>query len=199
MNSRQRMDIAMRLGEPDRVPVMCQLALGHYFLQAGNDPVEIWHSTEAFGDALIALQRRYGFDGILVNLPGRDPNWRSYIASIEQRNGGKLVRWSNGWQTEVPADDLPHAFRENGAPFAAPLEQVEPENLFYVEPHDLGGVKYPFAWGLDPEPRREFPPYQFDTIRYVLERTGGEVSVHAEIFSPFSQLMELLGYVPALM
>ena len=58
---------------PDRVPVMCQLSLGHYFLHAGGSAVEIWHDTAAFGDALLALQRRYGFDGILVNLPGRDP------------------------------------------------------------------------------------------------------------------------------
>ncbi len=199
MNSRQRMDIAMRLGEPDRVPVMCQLALGHYFLETGLDPVDIWHSTEAFGDALITLQRRYGFDGILVNLPGRDPNWRSYVARIEQADVGNVVRWTNGWTTEVPADDLPHAYREDGTQFVASLDQVDPAKLFYVEPHDLGGVKYPFAWGLDPEPRRDFPPCQFDTIQYVIERTGGEVSVHSEVFSPFSQLMELLGYVPALM
>ena len=37
---------------PDRVPVMCQLALGHYFLHAG-DPVDIWHDTDAFADALV--------------------------------------------------------------------------------------------------------------------------------------------------
>lgn len=72
MTGRARMDVAMRLGTPDRVPVMCQLALGHYFLQAGLDPIEIWHSTEGFAEALVRLQRRYRFDGILVNLPGRD-------------------------------------------------------------------------------------------------------------------------------
>jgi hypothetical protein len=37
-----------------------------------------------------------------------------------------------------------------------------------------------------------FPPWHFDLIRYVLERTGGRVSVHSEIFSPLSQFMELL-------
>ena len=76
MTSRERMDRAMRprAGQlPDRVPVMCQLSLGHYFLHAGGGAVEIWHDTAAFGDALLALQQRYGFDGILVNLPGRDP------------------------------------------------------------------------------------------------------------------------------
>ena len=30
---------------PDRVPVMCQLSLGHYFLHAGSGAIEIWHDT----------------------------------------------------------------------------------------------------------------------------------------------------------
>ena len=63
----------MRLGTPDRVPVMCQLSLGHYFLHSGLDAIDIWHDTDAFAEALVRLQERYGFDGILVNLPGRDP------------------------------------------------------------------------------------------------------------------------------
>jgi len=58
MNGCERMDVAMRLGVPDRVPVMCQLALGHYFLHAGLDAVEIWHSSDAFAEALIRLQHR---------------------------------------------------------------------------------------------------------------------------------------------
>ncbi len=189
----------MRLGEPDRVPVMCQLALGHYFLQTGLDPLEIWHSSEAFGDALIMLQRRYGFDGVLINLPGRDPTWRSYVDRIEERAGEKIIRWTNGWYTEAPADDLPHVFREDGTKFALTLEEVEPEELFYVEPHDLGGVRYPYGWGLDPEPRRAFPRWQYDTIKYVLAQVGNEVSVHGEVFSPFSQWMELLDYADGLM
>ena len=41
MTPRERMAVAMRHGVPDRVPVMCQLALGHYFLNAGLDPVDV--------------------------------------------------------------------------------------------------------------------------------------------------------------
>ena len=51
MNARERMAAAMRHGEPDRVPVMCQLALGHYFLNTGLDEIDIWHDTAAFGSA----------------------------------------------------------------------------------------------------------------------------------------------------
>ncbi len=198
MTSRERMQSAMRLGEPDRVPVMCQLALGHYFLQSGLDPIAIWHSTEGFGEALLRLQRRYGFDGILINLPGRDPDWRKYIAAIDESEGQKTIRWKNGWYTEAPPDDLPHAYRGDGSRFFPTLEEVDPRQLFYVEPYDIAGMTYPFAWGFDPEPRRQFPPWQFDTLKYVRARAA-DVSVHAEIFSPFTQLMELLDYVKGMM
>jgi hypothetical protein len=197
------MEIAMHLGTPDRVPVMCQLALGHYFLNSGLDPIAIWHSTETFGDALILLQQRYGFDGILINLPGRDPNWRRYITRIDQQNGEKIITWINGWTTVCPPDDLPHVYREDGTRYAPTFAELDPDRLFYVEPYDLTAIKYPYSWGFDETPAPcglgFFPPYQHDTLKYVLQRVGNNVSVHAEIFSPFSQFLELLDYSNALL
>jgi hypothetical protein len=196
MTSRERMDVAMRCGTPDRVPVMCQLALGHYFLHAGLDFVDVWHSTEAFAEALVTLQRRYGFDGILVNLPGRDPHWRRHVARVDDREGERVVTWANGWRTVAPRDDNPHVFREDGRRWFPAFEEIDPDRLFYVEPHDLPGVTYPTTWSFDPTPAVPgdgfFPPWHLDTIRAVVERTCGEVSVHGEVFSPFSQLLELL-------
>src|SRR5512136_20784 len=97
MDCKERMARAMWLEEPDRVPVMCQLALGHYFLNTSLPEIEIWHSSEGFGEALLEMRRRYAFDGILVNLPGRDPDWRSYIAKIEEQPGHKIIHWKSGW------------------------------------------------------------------------------------------------------
>jgi hypothetical protein len=203
MTGKERMTIAMRLGRPDRSPVMCQLSLGHYFLQTGLDPIEIWHSSEAFGDALILLQQRYGFDGILVNLPGRDPAWRRHVLGISQRGTDKVIRWNNGWHTVAPVDDNPHVYRESGLRYFPTFDELNPEKLFYVEPHDLSGITYPYSWGFSSEPAPPglhfFPAWHYDTLRYVLARSGGEVSVHGEVFSPFSQLMELLDYTNALM
>jgi len=111
MTSRERMNRAMRprAGRlPDRVPVMCQLSLGHYFLHAGPSAVEVWHDTAVFGDALLALRERYGFDGILVNLPGRDPRWRDQISTVERHGRDTVVRWVNGAVTTAPPDDNPH-------------------------------------------------------------------------------------------
>jgi hypothetical protein len=203
LNSRERMQVAMRLGQPDRVPVMCQLALGHYFLHAGIDPIETWHSTEGFGEALIKLQRRYGFDGILVNLPGRDPNWRNCIDIVQKGSGERIIHWKNGWKTTVPPDDLPHVYRDDGSIFHANFAEIDPEKLFYAEPYDLLGLTYPYSDSLNGEPaplgQDFFPAWQFDTLKYVLARVGNDVSVHSEIFSPFSQFMELLDYTNGLM
>lgn len=205
MNSRERMAVAMRRGTPDRVPVMCQLSLGHYFLNAGLPHVDIWHDTEAFAQALVTLQRRYGFDGILINLPGRDPNWRKHIVKIEEKDGETIIHWKNGLFTVAPPDDNPHVYVAPDERYFPTFEEIDPDQLFYVEPHDLSAITYPYSWGFDgvpapvDKPDEFFPPWHFDTIRRVKELVKGEVSVHSEIFSPFSQMMEMLDYTHGLM
>jgi hypothetical protein len=174
---------------PDRVPVMCQLSLGHYFLQSGLDPVDVWYDSRTFGDALVTLQRRYGFDGILVNLPGRDPAWRASIARVERTGDDVVIHWTEDRVTIVPPDDNPRVLdcRLLRVP-PPPLEELDPAALFYVEPHDRLGVT---ALG-------EFPPWRFDTIDYV-RSIAHDVSVHGEVFSPFSQLVELMGAAEAML
>jgi hypothetical protein len=186
MTSRERVAAAMRPLNgivPDRVPVMCQLALGHYFLQTPSDPVDIWHDSRVFGDALAMLQKRYGFDGILVNLPGRDPEWRRHIAELERTESETRVRWSEGPVTIVPRDDNPRVVDRRLRRLPRPtLDDLDPESLFYVEPHDRLGVT----------PLGDIPPWQYRTLEYV-RTIAPDVSVHGEVFSPFSQLVELLG------
>jgi len=183
---------------------MCQLALGHYFLNTDLDEIEVWHDTEAFARALVTLQRRYGFDGILVNLPGRDPGWRRHVREITgDGRGNRLVRWADGSVTVAPPDDNPHVHTAAGEVRKVPFEVVDPEALFYVEPHDLSGVTYPYSWGFDGEAAPVggedfFPPWHFDNLRRVRALAGPHVSVHAELFSPFTQFMELLGYAEGL-
>lgn len=177
---------AMRPDErvpPDRVPVMCQLALGHYFLQTPFDPVDIWYDSQVFGDALVALQRRYGFDGILVNLPGREPAWRRSIAATERQDDETFVRWVEGPISIVPCDDNPRVVDEAlGIRRPPAFESLDPDALFYVEPHGRLGVTCV----------EEFPPWQFRTLEYV-RSIAPDVSVHGEVFSPLSQFVELLG------
>jgi hypothetical protein len=206
VTSRERVDAAMRPARgilPDRVPVMCQLSLGHYFLRAGLDPIDIWHDTRAFGETLILMQRRYRFDGILINLPGRHPEWRRFVRSIEPRTDGtRIVHWIGDRYTSLPPDDNPHVYVETtGERPLTRLEEVDPARLFYVEPHDLLGTTWPTRWAGCVEPAVPgpafFPPWHWDTVKYVRSRAL-EVSVHGEVFSPLSQLMELIGYQDAL-
>ena len=120
MNSRERMALAMQLQVPDRVPVMCQLALGHYFLNTGYAPHEIWFDSEAFAEALVLLQRRYRFDGILVNMPGRPPDLLDQVARIERTPDGEQLTWRNGEVTFCPWDDNPYHLTAAGEPAPRP-------------------------------------------------------------------------------
>ncbi len=197
MTPRERMAVAMRLGTPDRVPVMCQLALGHYFLHAGLDRVDVWHSTEAFAEALVRLQRRYGFDGILVNLPGRDPEWRRQVERLEERDGERVITWTNGWYTMAPPDDNPHVYQPDGSATSRTSRRSTRIASFYVEPHDLSASRTPTRGGSGAirRPRAGLLPavaLRHDA-RGCWTRGRPTSSVHGEVFSPFSQLMELLG------
>jgi hypothetical protein len=86
------------------------------------------------------LQQRYQFDGILINLPGRAPDWRRHLVKRERVGADEYVTWSNGFLTIAPPDDNPHVCRPDGSAFHPTLEEVDPELLFYVEPHDEVGL-----------------------------------------------------------
>jgi len=201
MTSKERMQKAMSLSIPDRVPVMCQLALGHYFKYAGIDPLDIWYTSEGFATALVTLQKQYVFDGILINLPGRAPNYKQYINNIEHKGDKKVIHWSSGGNTVFPPDDLPYYNQPGNKESKLTITDVDPDKLFYIEPYDVTGISYPYTWGFEEETRpfdNYFPEYHMNTIKYVREKTGDTVSVHSEIFSPLTQLLELLGYENAL-
>ena len=202
MSPKERMRLAMHRRMPDRVPVMCQLALGHYFLHAGLDPFDVWFTSEGFAEALVRLQRRYRFDGILVNLPGRDPEIRRHVVRIERTAEEDRILWANGGQTRLPHDDNAHYTPPAEGPAVPTFGQIVPEQLFYIEPWDVTGISYPYTWGFEERPRPTedfFPPYHTDALQAVRRRVGGEVSVHSEVFSPFSQMLDLLGYESGLM
>jgi uroporphyrinogen-III decarboxylase len=208
MTGRERMAAAMRLEKPDRTPVMCQLAIGHYFLNTAVPREEIWFSAEGFAEALATLARRYRFDGALVNLLPAPPEWRSGIARVSEEPGGmRVIEWKGGGGCRIPPDDNLHHFPAYEPP---PFDAVRLEDLWYDDPHGVGGMRYPFRFRTAGRQRRTgdrgrgtatgyFPEYLFRTVALLRERAGEELSVHAEVFSPFTQLMELFGYGEALM
>ncbi|MCE5249821.1 uroporphyrinogen decarboxylase family protein [bacterium] len=213
MTPLSRMDIAMHKGIPDRVPVMCQLSLGHYLLNTGIAPARLWHCTEAFVEALVTLRNRYRFDGILINLPGHPENWQEEMLRIESKSDAEIVHWKDGSYTLCPSDDNVQCFRVHpqtgeyirDIKLRLSVDEVDVDRLFYENPHTNGGLKYPYhfydiARGYrDPsKPEEWFPEYEFRAIGLLRKATGGTVSIHGEFFSPFTQFMELLGYENAL-
>ena len=247
------MAAAMRLEKPDRTPVMCQLAIGHYFLNTTVPREDIWFSAEGFAEALVTLARRYRFDGVLVNLLPAPPDWRKEIArTTDEGDGTRVIEWRGGGGCRIPPDDNLHHSPAYQPPS---LEAVEPGALWYDDPHGVGGMRHPFRFrdgamqsakctmhnvqrtetksignkqwpmancqgtmdgGRRTTERRTgdggpgtakgrvgtngyFPEYLFRTVEMLRGRVGEELSVHAEVFSPFTQLMELFGYGDALM
>ncbi len=205
MNSRERMDLAMHHQQPDRVPVMCQLACGHYFLYSGIQPEEIWFTSEGFAEALVRMQRRYRFDGILINIPGRPAGWlERNVSKVRRDDDGQWLTLKSEDRVFIPNDDNAQFYPASETEaYRADFESIDPDDLGVID-----GLKG-YVWGTEhipwiegkqvPGPLSEIPPYFFDTIDAVRRRVGNEVSVHGEVFSPLTHYMELFGYEQALM
>jgi len=205
MNSRERVQAAMEHRSVDRVPVMCQLALGHYFLNSEYKPSDIWFDSETFAKVLVEFQQRYGFDGILVNLPGRPSHWRDFLKSYESTEAGEQLTWKTGLATVVPVDDNPQTYVDNTKPLLR-------EDYLQVNPVDPGIYRIPgYVWNTwhapdlwdigmetDLSTQDSYPDWFTSSLR-TARAWGPEISVHAEVFSPFTHLMELFGYEQALM
>ena len=221
MNSKERMRRAMNHEEPDRVPVMCQLALGHYFLHGEAAPSDIWFDSETFAAALVQLQQRYKFDGILINLPGRPPDWRDRIESRRKDGDGERLRWKvgrasplakdvvrspiAGVETVFPPDDNPQTFLSDGG--RLPRADYTTIDIHNPAVYRLGGYVWntwhaPELWDIAPEADLSDPaayPKWFTAALEAVQRLAPDVSIHVEVFSPFTHLMELFGYEQALM
>lgn len=205
LNSRERVRRAMAHEFPDRVPVMCQLALGHYFLFSGYEPIDIWFDSETLAAAFERLRAEYDFDGFMLNLPGRPENWRDYMSAIEKTDAGWTLTWRDGFQTRVPLDDNAHTFGEDGGPLPrADLATVDVDDpATYRIPGYVWNVWHaPSLWDIpetaDLADPASYPDWVTRGLR-IARRLSPHASVHTEIFSPFTHLLELFGYQEALM
>lgn len=205
MDGKTRIALAMQHQKADRVPVMCQLALGHYFVNLRERwrPHEIWLSSEAFADALITLAERYRFDGILVNLPGRDPAWREAVASIETTPEGEIITWKDGGRAVFPSDDNPRYTPAGIGPHRPDFLAFDPakdfDRLDEWPAYTWGAYHTPQLPGKAPGLLLQPPEYFLRTLDLLMKAGGERLSIHGEVFSPFTHLMELFGYQEALM
>jgi uroporphyrinogen-III decarboxylase len=203
MNGKERIALTMRHQAPDRVPVMCQLSYGHYLLNTGIAPHELWYTSEGMAEAMVILQRRYRFDGILVNSPGRPVGILKNAVSIDIEPMGERVHWKDGSLTLMPWDDMPHFITaDESKPQRANFETIVPDHLEAIDDY-IG-----YVWNtyhiqelpgkIDRGPLNKLPDYFLDTLKLVKARAGPNVSIHAEVFSPLTHFMELFGYQDAL-
>jgi len=185
MTGKERLALATRLQQPDRVPVMCQMAMGHICLKTGLSPLEVWHDPQAYVQALAIMRERYSFDGILVSVPGGDPDWRAKIAEQTPTPAGTRVRWHDppqnrspyplGAETLYPPDDLPRPVHPDALPSLAELDPDAIDTLDSV------------------------PDSMLSNLRAAREVAGDEWAVHGETTSPFDKLLEVLGMEAGLM
>ncbi|OGV72603.1 MAG: hypothetical protein A3K19_12465 [Lentisphaerae bacterium RIFOXYB12_FULL_65_16] len=205
MNSRERVRAAMNHEVPDRVPVMCQLALGHYFINSGRTPADIWFDSDVFVATLSEFRRRYGFDGFLINLPGRPENWREYLAAREPTADGEKLTWRSGLETLMPRDDNAQTF----LPGRQSLPHADYANFDVADRRGFRTPGYvwntwhaPSLWdipdGADFAEPAAYPAWLTRGLR-AARAANPAVSVHVEVFSPFTHLLELFGYEQALM
>jgi hypothetical protein len=189
MTPKERMAAAMSGGRPDRVPVMCQMSIGHMLLQTGVPPSRFWQSADDFVEGLLALRAIYRFDGILVSLHGHAPGWERRIAAVSRGPEGECVRWKNGDETFFPADDLP-VFRP-AAPVRRPeFDRFDPGSL-PPRPEYIP-VSQGIRFEIDPE-------RPFDAVKKVIGRAGPDFSVHGEVTSPLDYVLDLFGFEQALL
>ena len=188
MLPRERIQKVMDLEKPDRVPVMCQMSIGHMLLQMGFSPSEFWLSGDLFAEGLLNLRETYDFDGILISLHGHSPRWRQDISRIRKEEEAEIVTWKNGDRTEFPYDDLPrhHPRREILPPFIADFDPESiPEEIDYIP------VSQGLNFALDPD-------HLYDIFDRIRERAGEIYSVHGEVTSPFDYFLHFFGFEQAM-
>ncbi|MEW5900956.1 MAG: uroporphyrinogen decarboxylase family protein, partial [Acidobacteriota bacterium] len=188
MTSKERMRLAMERAVPDRVPVMCQMSIGHMLLQTGLSPAAFWNSAELFAAGLVALREAYRFDGILVSLHGHRPDWEKQVARVEKEDGAEAIVWKDGGKTVYPRDDLP---------IHRPAYERPPPTLVDFDPEALPEeiIFIPVSQGLDFDLDRS---HMYEAVDLVVERVGAGFSVHAEVTSPFDYYLRQFGYTQAL-
>lgn len=189
MTSKERMAVAMAGRIPDRVPVMCQMSIGHMLRETAAAPSRFWHEAGVFVEGLLALRSLYRFDGILVSLHGHDPDWERRVAWIRRGPAGELVHWTDGSETWFPADDLP-LVRPAAAPSRPEFARFDPASL--PSRPEYIPVSQGLRFDLDPE-------HLFDSVQGVVDLAGRDFSVHGEVTSPLDYVLDLFGFEPAML
>jgi len=191
MNSKELVDQAMRLQNPGRYPVMCQMANGHTILNTGVHPIDYFVDSEVWADCLIKMRQLYDFDGILCHKPGRTHNLMDLVERSDYDAEVPTLFLSDGSRIECTRDD--DAYYKPVEEFAWPtLDELDPTDLLGWAPASF--LAFQVSKGTIPITDPDgFEDYVFTTIDRVIEKAGQEFSVHGEVRSPFDHFLNLTG------
>lgn len=153
-------------------------------LQTGIPPLELWLCGERFEEALLALRRKYSFDGILISLHGHSPDWERSIARRVREGEGETVTWRDGRRTFFPSDDLPMPLPSDAPEFPT-ISAFDPGSI--PDRLDYIPVSQGLHFGID-------PGHPYDVFKSLIARAGGEYSIHGEVTSPFDYFLDLFGF-----
>ncbi len=183
--SRSRVDAAMNLQQPDRVPLMCQFSIGSMMTLLQPNPVDFWYDKHVFAQGLVQLCKMFRFDGILVSLHGHSDSWKKELESCESLEEG-VFKLTFPNRTEVHSrKDLPLvAFnhqKELTLMDEISLDDAIPGVINYIP------VSHNLYFKLDQEAL-------FDVFDLVNDEVGDSLSIHGEITSPFDYFLDMFGY-----
>jgi uroporphyrinogen-III decarboxylase len=176
MTGKERVAAAMSGRKPDRVPYMCQIAISHFYRALGTtDWCAIWLNPDRFAETQEALCKRYGMDGVLINIYPSYRTWQGIrqIVGAGDRDevtfadGGRAVYTSEG-------DEI--------------YDCKQPENKPDPATYDPSTLHYP-------PPTEEW----YDVLGAFNEDFVRTHSIHWEVQSPFDHLVDLFGISEALM
>jgi uroporphyrinogen-III decarboxylase len=191
MNSKELVHKAMHLEQPERVPVMCQLANGHTIINTGVHPIDYFVDSQLWADCLIKIRELYNFDGILCHKPGRVPDLLDQVERTDYDAEVPTLYLLDGSRIECTRDD--DAYYKPANDFTWPtLEQLDPNDLLGWATDSFlafqaSKATFPIT---DPE---GFDERVFATIDRVIEKVGEDYSVHGEVRSPFDHFLNLTG------
>jgi len=187
MTGAERVAAAMKLEQPDRVPLMCQPAWGFVLKQTpGLDPVALWHNTEGtYARAFCGISERFHFDGVLIPAVGLGPVDTDRIVQTEHNpEEGPVLRFDNGDSCTYCRDDLPRY--QHAVPPEVSIDEIDPEkipdNISFLPPSNRLRI-----W------LNQDPYGRVAEIHQSRQITHGRLSIHGSVYAPEDYLIDRLG------
>lgn len=199
MTGKELIALAMDRGKPPKIPVMCQLTIGHILLNTEVTPEEFNFTNEGYVRGLLQIRDKYDFDGILIHKPGREEAVWDLIERVEKSEEGVKLVFPDGGAIEL---------RPNDDPYYYPPEDYTPPNIEEVnleQPIDPEAIPESLKhwwlhkglhWFTEPD---QFPDFYFTAIDTILRRVGDKYSIHGETKAPSDYLLNFLGMENALL